>query len=244
MCQARWQLATRDRAVTPARDVLIAELDARSRSCCGRATRSVYGLTARHDQLPSATGANVFVRADRVGFGWVRRQLSERLRYQRGRPDADRRRDVPGRLHRDAHVLHAVFSRRGRDLPLHDHRLGRAGMAQWMLNRLLSIAFAGCVAAPISEVNAETDVPQALVDTDFTGGAACLNGPLVTPVFCTVDDVSSSLFDCEPAIGGLPCWSAVVDAECASGFEIVITSELPIATSATSATYEATCWSR
>jgi hypothetical protein len=110
-----------------------------------------------------------------------------------------------------------------------------------MLSTLLPIALVGCVATDISEVITPLDVPQAIVDTDFTGGAACLDGPLVTPVYCTVFGASSSLVQCDPTFDGVPCWSAVDDAECASGFQIVITSELPVATSAS---YEAFCWSR
>ena len=45
-------------------------------------------------------------------------------------------------------------------------------------NRPMRVAFAlalvGCVAAPISEVTSNTDEPQKLVTTSFTGGAACL----------------------------------------------------------------------
>ncbi len=110
-----------------------------------------------------------------------------------------------------------------------------------MLSTLLPIALVGCVATEISEVTPTLEASPVVVDTAFTGASACLNGPLVTPVFCTVFDASAYLFPCEPEIEGQPCWYAVDDDECASGFQIVVVRELPVATSTT---YEAACWSR
>jgi hypothetical protein len=103
---------------------------------------------------------------------------------------------------------------------------------------VVMIALVGCADRPISEVPGPSDVPQKLVTTSFTGGSACLDGPLVTPVFCTVFD-GAYLVECDGT--GEPCWDAIEDAECASRFQIVVVSELPVATSAM---YEATCWSR
>ncbi|HEY1548179.1 MAG TPA: hypothetical protein VGG28_10175 [Kofleriaceae bacterium] len=108
-----------------------------------------------------------------------------------------------------------------------------------MLRRCITLALVGCVASPVSEVITSIDDPAAIVTTDFTGGAACLDGPLVTPVYCTVSDSAGYVSECEGF--DVPCWYAVDDAECASGFQIVVTTELPIATDAA---FEAFCWSR
>ncbi|HEY1548177.1 MAG TPA: hypothetical protein VGG28_10165 [Kofleriaceae bacterium] len=106
------------------------------------------------------------------------------------------------------------------------------------MRALFLIAIAGCVeqAGPPPPLQTSGGVSK----TVFSGMSACLDGPLIDPVACSVSDVvalgtadetATVMRACSGAIGW-PCWYTAPAQTCASGFAVAVVRTQSIATGA------------